>query len=52
MLFCDERGDMITENAIDLLKLGKTMNDLGITVSQPVSDNMYSILEAFGNIVL
>jgi hypothetical protein len=51
MLFCDENGEMIRENTVDLVSLGKTMNDVGILVSQPISDNMHCLLEAFGDII-
>jgi hypothetical protein len=35
---------MIKENTVDLVSLGKAMNDVGVTVSQPVSENMHCIL--------
>ena len=50
MIFCDENGEMIKDNTVDLVSLGKLMNEIGVMVSQPVSDNMHCILEAFGNI--
>lgn len=51
MLFCDDNGEMITENTVDLVSLGKTMNEVGIAVSQPIADNMHCLLEAFGEVV-
>lgn len=50
MLFCDEDGQMIDDKSVDLNTLGKIMNERGITVGQNVSENMSSILEAFGGI--
>jgi hypothetical protein len=44
MLFCDENGEMIKENTVDLVSLGKTMNDVGIVVSQPITENMHCLL--------
>ena len=50
MLFCDKDGEMINEKSVDLNTLGKKMNENGISVSQPISENMSNILEAFGGI--
>ena len=50
MLFCDPNGQMINEMSIDLITLGKIMNENGITVTQPITQNMPSIMEAFGGI--
>lgn len=41
---------MIEEYTVDLTSLGKLMNDVGLTVSQAISENMHCILEAFGGI--
>ena len=41
---------MINEKSVDMNTLGKKMSDHGISVPQQVSDNMCSILEAFGDI--
>lgn len=50
MLFCDEKGQMVGDRIIDMNTLGKVMNDNGIVVSPQVSQNLSSILEAFGAI--
>ena len=50
MLFCDETGQMYSDRTIDLNTLGKVMNEHGITVSPQISQNMSSLLEAFGGI--
>jgi|LakMenEpi03Aug12_release.lakeMendotaPanAssembly.Ray.scaffolds.fasta_scaffold5401336_1 hypothetical protein len=50
MFFCDEKGQMINERVVDMNSLGKIMNDNGITVSPPISQNLSSLMEAFGGI--
>lgn len=50
MLFCDEKGQMVGDRIIDMNTLGKVMNDNGIVVSPQVSQNLSSILQAFGAI--
>lgn len=44
MLFCDENGQMIEDRVVDLNTFGKVMNDNGILVSLPVSQNLSSLL--------
>lgn len=44
MLFCDEKGQMVSDRIIDMNSLGKVMNDNGIVVSPQVSQNLSSIL--------
>jgi hypothetical protein len=41
---------MINERVVDMNSLGKIMNDNGITVSPPISQNLSSLMEAFGGI--
>ena len=50
MFFCDEKGQMINDRVVDMNSLGKIMNDNGITVSPPISQNLSSLMEAFGGI--
>ncbi len=50
MFFCDQKGQMINERVVDMNSLGKIMNDNGITVSPPISQNLSSLMEAFGGI--
>ena len=51
MLFCDENGQMIDDKTVDLNNLGKKMNDNGVSINPSVSQNMSSLLHAFGDIV-
>lgn len=50
MLFCDENGQMINGRVVDMNTLGKIMNENGISVNLQVSQNLSSLLEAFGGI--
>jgi hypothetical protein len=50
MLFCDQNGQMVDGRVVDMNSLGKLMNENGISVSLPVSQNLSSLLEAFGGI--
>ena len=50
MLFCDDDGQMINEKSVDLNSLGKKMIEKGLIISPQITENMCSILEAFGSI--